>query len=58
MTFAMKIMLTFLFALQMTATIAQNKNAFPVQARVESGIIEGNYDTHTGIQTYLRRALR
>lgn len=31
---------------------AQNSNAFPVQVSVENGIIEGNYDTHTGIQTY------
>ncbi len=36
-----------------TLTMAQNKNAFPVQVQVENGIIEGNYDTHTGIQTYL-----
>lgn len=33
-------------------TKAQNTNAFPVQAKIENGIIEGNYDTHTGIQTY------
>ncbi|WP_255444095.1 carboxylesterase/lipase family protein [Robiginitalea sp. SC105] len=31
---------------------AQNTNAFPVQARTDKGIIEGNYNTHTGIQTY------
>ncbi len=31
---------------------AQNNNAFPVQVMIENGIIEGNYDTHTGIQTY------
>ncbi|MEP0132665.1 MAG: carboxylesterase family protein [Eudoraea sp.] len=31
---------------------AQNNNAFPVQTKVEKGIIEGNYDTHSGIQTY------
>lgn len=30
----------------------QNSNAFPVQAKVEHGIIEGNYNTITGIQTY------
>lgn len=35
---------------QMT-TEAQN-NAFPVQTTVENGVIEGNYDTKTGIQTY------
>jgi para-nitrobenzyl esterase len=33
--------------------IAQNNNAFPVQSKVQNGIIEGNYDTYTGIQTYL-----
>ena len=32
--------------------IAQNENAFTVQTKVENGIIEGNYNTHTGIQTY------
>lgn len=35
-----------------TTTYAQNTNAFPVQTKVENGIIEGNYNTHTGIQTY------
>ena len=29
-----------------------NQNAFPVQAQTDKGIVEGNYDTHTGIQTY------
>ncbi|WP_318308057.1 carboxylesterase/lipase family protein [Flagellimonas crocea] len=33
--------------------IGQNKNAFPVQVSVENGTIEGNYNTHTGIQSYL-----
>ena len=32
--------------------MAQSNNAFPVQAETTDGIIEGNYDTHTGIQTY------
>jgi len=31
---------------------AQGSNAFPVQAHTDKGIIEGNYDTNTGIQTY------
>ncbi|MBL7817393.1 MAG: carboxylesterase family protein [Saprospiraceae bacterium] len=31
---------------------AQNNNAFAVQATIENGIIEGNYDTQSGIQTY------
>lgn len=38
-------------SLQMGAN-AQNNNAFAVQTTVENGIIEGNYDTKTGIQTY------
>ncbi|MCK5441810.1 MAG: carboxylesterase family protein [Maribacter sp.] len=33
-------------------TIAQDTNAFPVKVKLEKGIIEGNYNTHTGIQTY------
>ncbi|MBC6996969.1 carboxylesterase family protein [Cytophaga sp. FL35] len=31
---------------------SQETNSFPVQTKVENGIIEGNYNTHTGIQTY------
>jgi para-nitrobenzyl esterase len=31
---------------------AQNNNSFAVQTKIENGIIEGNYDTKTGIQTY------
>lgn len=31
---------------------SQNKNAFPVQVKTGNGFIEGNYDTHTGIQTF------
>lgn len=42
------------FSLAMTNFIVgQSGNAFPVQATTANGIIEGNYDTHTGIQTYL-----
>jgi len=33
-------------------TVAQSGNAFPVQVKLENGIIEGNYNTHYGIQTY------
>lgn len=33
-------------------TASAQHNAFPVQATIASGVIEGNYDTHTGIQTY------
>jgi len=34
------------------AVLAQGNNSFAVQTTVENGIIEGNYDTKTGIQTY------
>ncbi len=36
----------------MSELAAQQKNAFPVQVTLEKGIIEGLYDTHTGIQKY------
>lgn len=45
--------LTLLALLLSLSTFAQNKNAFPVQAKVANGLIEGNYDTQTGIQSYL-----
>lgn len=48
--------LAFLTALLLFAHLqlaGQHVNAFPVQARIGNGIIEGNYDTHTGIQSYL-----
>jgi len=32
---------------------AQGNNSFAVQTTIENGIIEGNYDTKTGIQSYL-----
>lgn len=34
------------------STSAQGNNGFAVQATIENGIIEGNYDTKTGIQKY------
>lgn len=48
----MRTLLYFLFVLQTTVTLAQNNNAFPVQIKTEHGTLEGNYNTHTGIQTY------
>ncbi len=48
----MRTFLLSLFILQMTFSGAQDKNAFPVQAITEHGVIEGNYNTHTNIQTY------
>lgn len=38
--------------LAMTSIYAQNNNAFAVQTNIENGVIEGNYDTKTGVQTY------
>jgi para-nitrobenzyl esterase len=32
--------------------MAQGNNAFAVQTTIENGVIEGNYDTKTSIQTY------
>ena len=34
------------------SVVAQNNNAFAVQTTISNGIIEGNYDTKSGIQTY------
>lgn len=34
------------------SAMAQGNNAFAVQASIENGKIEGNYETKTGIQTY------
>jgi para-nitrobenzyl esterase len=45
----------YLMGIMMGITIgcyAQNTNAFAVQTKIEHGIIEGNYDTKSGIQTY------
>lgn len=33
-------------------TVAQETNSFAVQVTIENGTIEGNYDTHSGIQRY------
>lgn len=34
------------------AAAAQTNNSFPVQTKIENGIIEGNYDTKEGLQLY------
>ncbi len=51
----MKILLLLLFCTGVLALTlrAQRTHAFPVQTRVANGILEGNYDTKTGIQSYL-----
>ncbi|TXF90388.1 carboxylesterase family protein [Neolewinella aurantiaca] len=36
-----------------SALFAQNPNGFPVHTTVQGGILEGDYDNKTGIQTYL-----
>jgi para-nitrobenzyl esterase len=43
--------LSLLFVLN-KVSFAQTNNSFSVQTKIEKGIIEGNYDTKTGIQTY------
>jgi para-nitrobenzyl esterase len=51
---AMKRLLAFTLVCALNAGVrAQSNNAFPVQTVTQKGIIEGDYNTHTGIQTYL-----
>ena len=33
--------------------LAQDKDSFPVQVKIENGTIEGMYNTHTQLQTYM-----
>lgn len=47
-----RIFITGILILSGLGMYAQNNNAFAVKATVEHGVIEGNYDTKTGIQTY------
>ena len=39
-------------ALLSFSSIAQDNNSFPVQTTIQNGIIEGNFDTKSGIQKY------
>jgi para-nitrobenzyl esterase len=48
----MKKIILFLALTYQIYNFAQDKNAFPVQLKLEKGIIEGNYNTHDNIQTY------
>jgi para-nitrobenzyl esterase len=41
-----------LFLVSSMIVHAQGNNSFSVQNTIENGIIEGNYDTKSGIQTY------
>lgn len=42
----------FAFTMFFTCKVNAQNNAFAIQTTIENGIIEGNYDTKTGIQTY------
>lgn len=42
----------FAFTMFFTCKVNAQNNAFAVQTTIENGIVEGNYDTKTGIQTY------
>lgn len=44
--------LALLFLVKNQLITAQSNNAFAVRVTTANGIIEGNYNTHTGIQTY------
>jgi para-nitrobenzyl esterase len=44
--------LCFLLLVKLMAIAQENNNAFAVQTTISNGIIEGNYDTKSGIQKY------
>lgn len=44
--------MSILFMQVNSGPFAQGNNSFRVQLTIENGIIEGNYDTHSGIQKY------
>jgi para-nitrobenzyl esterase len=51
----MKKLLQFLFVVTISysfTAFSQDNNAFAVQIKIENGLIEGNYNTKSGIQTY------
>jgi para-nitrobenzyl esterase len=48
-----KILVSSILFLFSTIIIAQTNNYFPVQTTIQNGVIEGNYDTKTGMQFYL-----
>src|SRR5690349_12219290 len=43
----------FVTGLSVTTIQAQMKDSFPVQVKIETGIVEGLYDTKSGLQLYL-----
>jgi para-nitrobenzyl esterase len=48
-----KILVSSILFLFSTIITAQTNNYFPVQTTIHNGVIEGNYDTKTGMQFYL-----
>jgi len=48
----LNLLLAIFFVTSLSA-MAQINNYFPVQTTIKNGIVEGNYDTKTGIQFYL-----
>lgn len=48
----MKKFIIFLVLTYQVNSFSQDKNAFPVQVKLEKGVIEGNYNTHDNIQTF------
>lgn len=49
----MKVLLFATFVILTTLAPGRSLNTFPVQTTIEQGMIEGNYDTLTGLQVYL-----
>lgn len=50
-TRALTLMVSFYFMI--INALGQAKDSFPVQAKIENGVIEGMYDTRSGLQFYL-----
>ncbi len=48
-----KVLISAFFSILSFSIMAQGNNYFPVQTTIQNGIIEGNYDTKTGMQFYL-----
>lgn len=48
----MKKLFTLMLMSILSISVCGQNNAFPVRTTLENGVIEGNYDTHTGIQKY------
>tara|TARA_R110001606_G_scaffold399289_1_gene583727 strand:+ start:1167 stop:2795 length:1629 start_codon:yes stop_codon:yes gene_type:complete len=46
------LILSVLLIMSNSKIFSQTENSFDVQTKIKNGIIEGSYNTHTGIQTY------